>query len=126
MSLPRRLLLGAALGTPFVARAQAEWPQRPVRWVVAFAAGGAADTAARSAAAQSTWQAGNRKASRSASRSDPTNASGRPRPAPHTPQMRLSAHWVTLRGSSRRTDGGPPVGRSPKPTSVPAANGTGT
>ncbi|MDN3566385.1 tripartite tricarboxylate transporter substrate-binding protein [Paeniroseomonas aquatica] len=52
MSLPRRLLLGAALGTPFVARAQAEWPQRPVRWVVAFAAGGAADTAARSAAAK--------------------------------------------------------------------------
>ena len=52
MSLSRRLLLGAALGTPFVARAQAEWPQRPVRWVVAFAAGGAADTAARSAAAK--------------------------------------------------------------------------
>ena len=52
MSLPRRLLLGAALGTPFIARAQGGWPQRPVRWVVAFAAGGAADTAARSAAAR--------------------------------------------------------------------------
>ena len=52
MSLARRLLLGAALGTPFIARAQGDWPQRPVRWVVAFAAGGAADTAARSAAAR--------------------------------------------------------------------------
>jgi tripartite-type tricarboxylate transporter receptor subunit TctC len=52
VSLPRRLLLGAALGTPVIARAQGGWPQRPVRWVVAFAAGGAADTAARSAAAK--------------------------------------------------------------------------
>ncbi len=52
MRLPRRLLLGAALAAPGIARAQGEWPQRPVRWVVAFAAGGAADTAARSAAAR--------------------------------------------------------------------------
>ena len=41
---------GAALAAPFIARhgfAQSDWPKGPVRWVVAFAAGGAADTVAR-------------------------------------------------------------------------------
>jgi tripartite-type tricarboxylate transporter receptor subunit TctC len=48
--LARRTLLGAAIAAPFVARegfAQGDWPKGPVRWVVAFAAGGAADTVAR-------------------------------------------------------------------------------
>lgn len=43
----RRALLGAALATPMVARAQSDWPNRTIRVIVAFAAGGAADTAAR-------------------------------------------------------------------------------
>jgi tripartite-type tricarboxylate transporter receptor subunit TctC len=52
----RRAALGAALvmpalAMPMVARAQDNWPNRPVRFIVAFAAGGAADTAARSIAA---------------------------------------------------------------------------
>lgn len=47
----RRTLLGAALATPMIARAQDNWPSRPIRFIVAFAAGGAADTAARSIAA---------------------------------------------------------------------------
>lgn len=50
----RRALLGAALALPLLSRgaaAQADWPTRPMRWVVAFAAGGAADTAARALAA---------------------------------------------------------------------------
>jgi tripartite-type tricarboxylate transporter receptor subunit TctC len=48
--IARRTLLGAALAAPFIARegfAQGDWPKGPVRWVVAFAAGGAADTVAR-------------------------------------------------------------------------------
>jgi tripartite-type tricarboxylate transporter receptor subunit TctC len=51
----RRTALGGglALAAPFVAaRAQGEWPTRPIRWVVAFAAGGAADTAARAVGAR--------------------------------------------------------------------------
>jgi tripartite-type tricarboxylate transporter receptor subunit TctC len=50
----RRAILAATLATPWVstlAHAQADWPNRPIRWLVAFAAGGAADTAARSLAA---------------------------------------------------------------------------
>jgi len=46
----RRAFLGAALAAPLIARegfAQGDWPKGPVRWVVAFAAGGAADTVAR-------------------------------------------------------------------------------
>ena len=46
----RRRLLAASLAVPFIARgasAQQEWPTRSIRWVVAFAAGGAADTVAR-------------------------------------------------------------------------------
>jgi tripartite-type tricarboxylate transporter receptor subunit TctC len=53
-STTRRALLGAALTAPVLARptlAQGAWPNRPIRWIVAFAAGGAADTAARSIAA---------------------------------------------------------------------------
>jgi len=56
MTATRRSMLGAALAAPFVAasiaRAQSDWPGRTVRWVVAFAAGGAADTAARAVAAK--------------------------------------------------------------------------
>jgi tripartite-type tricarboxylate transporter receptor subunit TctC len=50
----RRALLAAGSATPLLGRgaaAQAEWPVRPMRWIVAFAAGGAADTAARAMAA---------------------------------------------------------------------------
>ena len=49
-SLGRRSLLAAGLAAPLLARngwAQSKWPTGPLRWVVAFAAGGAADTVAR-------------------------------------------------------------------------------
>jgi tripartite-type tricarboxylate transporter receptor subunit TctC len=50
--------LGAALAAPILARhgwAQSnDWPKGPVRWVVAFAAGGAADTVARNLAQRVT------------------------------------------------------------------------
>ena len=50
----RRVLLASPfLAAPLLARrahAQSEWPNRSIRFVVAFAAGGAADTAARSIA----------------------------------------------------------------------------
>jgi tripartite-type tricarboxylate transporter receptor subunit TctC len=45
--LPRRLLLGAALALPGLARAQAPWPDRPIRFVCGFAPGGPADVVAR-------------------------------------------------------------------------------
>ncbi|NKC31907.1 Bug family tripartite tricarboxylate transporter substrate binding protein [Falsiroseomonas selenitidurans] len=54
MTPTRRTLLAAALATPALARsalAQGAWPTRPIRWIVPFGAGGAADTAARSIAA---------------------------------------------------------------------------
>ncbi len=41
----RRALLLAALSTP--ALAQANWPERPIRWIVNFPPGGAADTLSR-------------------------------------------------------------------------------
>jgi tripartite-type tricarboxylate transporter receptor subunit TctC len=44
--ITRRLLACGALATPFAARAQA-WPDRPVRLVVPYSAGGVADTIAR-------------------------------------------------------------------------------
>ena len=53
--LSRRGLLAGGLATPFLARAgfaQSDWPKGPVRWVVAFAAGGAADTVARNVGAR--------------------------------------------------------------------------
>ncbi len=48
----RRILLGATLGLPApgTARAQGAWPERPVRFVVAFAPGGFADLIGRSLA----------------------------------------------------------------------------
>lgn len=47
----RRTLL-AALAMPAVARAQGQWPDRPVRLIVPFGAGGAIDTISRITAAQ--------------------------------------------------------------------------
>jgi len=46
----RALVLAAALVPPAAARAQATWPDRPVRLVVPFGAGGAADTLSRTVA----------------------------------------------------------------------------
>jgi tripartite-type tricarboxylate transporter receptor subunit TctC len=50
MTLTRRMSLAATAGlalSPLAAQAQAAWPQRSIRLVVPFAAGGAADSAAR-------------------------------------------------------------------------------
>ncbi|MCO6417814.1 twin-arginine translocation pathway signal protein [Siccirubricoccus sp. KC 17139] len=46
LRITRRALLGSALATPALAQSDL-WPNRPIRLIVAFAAGGAADTAAR-------------------------------------------------------------------------------
>jgi len=43
----RRRILLAALAVPAVARAQAAWPSRPIRIIVPFGLGGAADVASR-------------------------------------------------------------------------------
>ena len=54
ISITRRGMMGATLAGVALARpaiAQGEWPNRPIRWLVPFAAGGAADTAARAIAA---------------------------------------------------------------------------
>lgn len=51
----RRALLAGSLAAPFLARhgwAQSKWPNGQMRWVVAYAAGGAADTVARNVAAR--------------------------------------------------------------------------
>jgi tripartite-type tricarboxylate transporter receptor subunit TctC len=53
IGLSRRGVLAAGVAAPFIARsgfAQGDWPRGPVRWIVAFAAGGAADTVARTLA----------------------------------------------------------------------------
>jgi len=53
--LLRRGVLAASFAAPFLARhgyAQGDWPKGPVRWIVAFAAGGAADTVARNVGAR--------------------------------------------------------------------------
>ncbi len=57
----RRGLLGATLAAPALVRsasAQSDWPKAPIRWVVAFAAGGAADTVARNLAVRLTEMLG--------------------------------------------------------------------
>jgi tripartite-type tricarboxylate transporter receptor subunit TctC len=54
ISITRRGMMGGTLAAAALARpaiAQGEWPNRPIRWLVPFAAGGAADTAARAIAA---------------------------------------------------------------------------
>jgi tripartite-type tricarboxylate transporter receptor subunit TctC len=47
MNITRRLIVGSAIAAPLVARAQSSYPDKPVRIVVAYAAGGAADASAR-------------------------------------------------------------------------------
>ena len=48
MTLPRRIALASAalLAAPAL-RAQPTWPERPIRWIVNFPPGGAADTLSR-------------------------------------------------------------------------------
>ncbi len=48
----RRVLLAAPLALPLAARAQAAWPERPIRWIVNFPPAGAADILSRAMAEQ--------------------------------------------------------------------------
>ncbi len=50
MHVTRRTVLGALAAIPLAARAQTNWPQRPVRLVIPFGPGGAADTLGRTIA----------------------------------------------------------------------------
>lgn len=50
LHLSRRATLAGAAALPFAAHAHGAWPARPVRTVVAFAAGGPADIEARDVA----------------------------------------------------------------------------
>jgi tripartite-type tricarboxylate transporter receptor subunit TctC len=52
IAMLRRTLLATGLAAPFAARAQGPWPDRPVRLIVPFGAGGAVDTISRITAAQ--------------------------------------------------------------------------
>ena len=49
MNMTRRVLVGGLISAPFVrtARAQAAWPNRPVRVIVPYPPAGGADTTAR-------------------------------------------------------------------------------
>jgi tripartite-type tricarboxylate transporter receptor subunit TctC len=64
IALTRRHLMGwgaaglAGLGLPLVARAQAAWPSKPIRFVVPFAPGGSSEIVARSAAVELAKQLG--------------------------------------------------------------------
>lgn len=52
MKLDRRALLAAPALLPFAARAQSDWPQRPITMLVPFVAGGPSDITARVIAAK--------------------------------------------------------------------------
>ncbi|MCO6414584.1 tripartite tricarboxylate transporter substrate binding protein [Siccirubricoccus sp. KC 17139] len=54
MTLHRRALLGAALATPCLARAQGRFPERPITILVPFPAGGATDVQMRALAEAAT------------------------------------------------------------------------
>lgn len=61
LSIPRRLCLlalGALSLAPLTAQAQQAWPSKPVRWVVAYPAGGGSDFLARQLAPQIGKQLG--------------------------------------------------------------------
>jgi tripartite-type tricarboxylate transporter receptor subunit TctC len=54
-TIRRRTALAFGLAAPFVARgalAQGDWPNRPIRWVIPFTAGGGGDSSARPLAAK--------------------------------------------------------------------------
>lgn len=54
MTITRRSALAFGLAVPFVARAQSDWPNRPIRMVIPFTAGGGGDSALRPLAAKLT------------------------------------------------------------------------
>jgi tripartite-type tricarboxylate transporter receptor subunit TctC len=51
VSLPRRTVIGASLAAPLIARAQAPWPDRALRFIVPFPAGSTPDLTGRVVAA---------------------------------------------------------------------------
>nr|WP_314073689.1 tripartite tricarboxylate transporter substrate binding protein [uncultured Roseococcus sp.] len=58
MKTTRRLMIGGALSAPLVARAQSRLIDKPIRIVVAYTAGGAADVSARTVAQRLTEKLG--------------------------------------------------------------------